>query len=174
MSRAKRALRSRIAKHSFTVVTQSRNFKVSDIQCLQKFDRLHLREAIKELLLGEQEIPESDKAKKKLIKKMIKHWTLPCYALDSNNIPVEFPSLYPQSRVLAQTFCVGLTKVSTAFLGVDHRFGRSDKGDEPILFETLVFPLFGEVSFGCVCSTYAEAMEQHMEIAKMVQKGKID
>jgi hypothetical protein len=56
------------------------------------------------------------------------------------------------------------TRVSTAFLGVDHAsFGMLGRGAKPLLFETLVFggPHNG---FTERCSTWAEAEDQHRRI----------
>ena len=51
----------------------------------------------------------------------------------------------------------GEVKISTVFLGLDHRWGS---GGEPVVFETMVFggPHDQECSR---CCTYAEALEMH-------------
>lgn len=138
-------------------------------------NHFHLREAVKELQLAGTFPMWDDKKKKAYVTKKIKGWTLPCYELDANKVPVPVNSLWPQSTVVAQSRAVGGNKaVSTVFLGVDHRFGRSDKGDKPILFETLVFNSRGRVSYGRNCFTYTEATEQHNEVCRMVEENRID
>ena len=64
---------------------------------------------------------------------------------------------------------IGNVRVSTVFLGLNHRFPRSST-DEPLLFETLVFggPLDGEMDR---YSTWAEAERGHAEVVVKVRKA---
>lgn len=66
-------------------------------------------------------------------------------------------------RQTAETF-VGTTRVSTVFLGLDHRFGGAGS---PVLYETMIFggPLDSEQHRYC---TRAQALEGHaFEVARV-------
>lgn len=102
------------------------------------------------------------------------------YKLDSDHNPIpcsskEWAALYEEeaaSRRVAETFIIRETRVSTVFLGLDHRFG--DRVGLPILFETMVFGGDGNAKEDCErYSTWREAEEGHQ---RMVEKwrGKHD
>ena len=61
--------------------------------------------------------------------------------------------------------------VSTVFLGLDHGFNN----EEPILFETMVFPPNRDWSeiYCNRCSTWEEAEEMHKETIAKLEKGEI-
>lgn len=61
---------------------------------------------------------------------------------------------------------IGASRVSTVFLGLNHRF---DRGGPPLIFETLVFggPLDQEMDR---YSTYAEAEAGHAAMCKKVRE----
>lgn len=61
---------------------------------------------------------------------------------------------------------IGIFRVSTVFLGVDHSF--QDDAD-PILFETMVFSKNGG-DYQERCSTYEEAEAMHERICNEVRK----
>ena len=55
----------------------------------QRFDnRFFVREAMDELAFARQKLPASDEAKTQLIASEINHWTMPCYKLNANKVPV--------------------------------------------------------------------------------------
>jgi hypothetical protein len=66
-------------------------------------------------------------------------------------------------RVVAST-TIGAARVSTVFLGIDHRFGKGP----PLLFETMVFggAMDGEANRS---STWAEAEEHHAAMCARVR-----
>lgn len=68
-------------------------------------------------------------------------------------------------RIISQDY-VGAIKVSTVFLGLDHRI----LGGPPMLFETM---LFGEDApeFETRYSTYEQAAAGHVEIVKRLMTG---
>ena len=69
---------------------------------------------------------------------------------------VEWAKAFELSRQLISTR-IGEKLVSTIFLGLDHNFGEGP----PELFETMAFD--GRESIDeARCSTYVEAMEQHL------------
>lgn len=66
---------------------------------------------------------------------------------------------------------VGLYRVSTVFLGLDHNFHRVFYGDgPPIVFETMVFMGLGEVRDEERCSTWDEAIAQHERIVTRLKR----
>lgn len=87
------------------------------------------------------------------------------YILDSEHNPVpasleEWAQWFERAdRHVART-PVGDLDVSTVFLGLDHRFLRDGP---PILFETMVFGLYGNEEYQRRCSTWAEAEKMHQE-----------
>jgi len=90
------------------------------------------------------------------------------YILDGHNaVPVDLMTwarwLEKNERHVADEM-VGETRVSTVFLGLDHRYGEGP----PLLFETMVFggPLDQEQER---CSTWEEAEKMH---AVMVMRVK--
>ena len=95
------------------------------------------------------------------------------YELDANRMPIlsNATDVYPfplkKSWVLTPE-----NEISTIFLGRDHRFGRVDKGDKPILFETMAFTPEGQ-SNPYRCATYEEAKKIHEEVCELVEKKKI-
>lgn len=172
-------MRYGLATTAFGGMGQSRRSMMFAPEWFSSFNQFHLREAMKELQvegkLAAANMWDGDKKNKAAVKKKIKGWTLPCYKLDANNIAVPVTSSWPESEVIEKDFAGSEKKeVSTVFLGVDHRFGRPEKGDTPILFETLAFKRRGVVSYGRHCSTYNEATEQHKEVCQMVKEDKID
>lgn len=71
-------------------------------------------------------------------------------------------------HVSDETYCD--VRVSTVFLGLDHNF---DGKGPPVLFETLVFG--GELNDEMDrCSTYEEAIAQHIRMFKRVVAAKDD
>lgn len=90
------------------------------------------------------------------------------YVLDANGVPVEEPDLMKWAqwletadrRVAVDT--VNHFRVSTVFLGLDHRFGRRGP---PLLFETMVF--YEGTARDQLCCRYAtreQAEQGHKEI----------
>lgn len=69
------------------------------------------------------------------------------------------------NRTVARTQ-IGEAGVSTVFLGLDHSFG----GDEPLLFETMIF---GGAHSGYQdrCSTWEQAEAQHKEACELIRSG---
>jgi hypothetical protein len=73
----------------------------------------------------------------------------------------EWALLYEKDREwrrVAATDLPGNVRVSTVFLGLDHRFG--DEGP-PVLFETMVFGLDDADDYETRCSTWDEAVAMH-------------
>ena len=69
-------------------------------------------------------------------------------------------------RRVAYMRVLGMCRVSTVFLGLDHGFGRS----RPILFETMAF-WHGEGGYEQErCSTWLEAQEQHARMCADVAR----
>jgi hypothetical protein len=73
-----------------------------------------------------------------------------------------------RDRKVAESEANGL-RVSTVFLGLDHRFGPVGA---PILFETMVFPKYGYGELYCerYC-TWDEAEAGHKSVVDRIQKG---
>lgn len=69
---------------------------------------------------------------------------------------------YGNSSVARDTF--GNTLVSTVFLGIDHSWD----GEEPMLFETMIFGGKHD-QYQTRCSTWDEAIIQHEEACKLVR-----
>jgi hypothetical protein len=61
---------------------------------------------------------------------------------------------------------VGVSTVSTAFLGLDHQWGTGP----PLLFETMVFS-GGSGGIHCRYSTWADAEVQHGKIVAALEKA---
>ena len=76
-------------------------------------------------------------------------------------------------RMVAQTN-IGLVRISTVFLGIDHRMTEAAK--DPIVFETMVFPKDGPMSEIDMkrCCTWAEAIEDHDQFCDLARVGKFD
>ncbi len=98
------------------------------------------------------------------------------YILDENHNPVEEVDLIKWAnwfenadRIVAKTTVSPDAKVSTVFLGLDHRFGEG----EPLLFETMVFggKLDQEMDR---YSTWKEAEEGHAAMVKKVEEAEND
>jgi len=79
----------------------------------------------------------------------------------------------PANRRVAETDVLGMCRVSTIFLGLDHSFQRLILGDGPrILFETMVF-WEGEHGYEQErCATWAEAEEQHRRMCTEVVRAR--
>ncbi len=71
-----------------------------------------------------------------------------------------------EDRVVAITN-IGDVKVSTVFLGLDHRLG--DKGP-PLMFETMIFGGPHD-EYQRRCSTWAEAEEMHRGACVLAERG---
>jgi len=93
------------------------------------------------------------------------------YILDKENNPVKEPDIIKWAnwakfgnKTVGKT-TVGVAKVSTVFLGIDHAY----VGDKPMLFETMVFggPLDEEFDR---CSTWKEAENMHIKMCKRLEK----
>ncbi len=153
-----------------------------------QFEPCLLREAVKEMKHTDININYGDDDEKiERVKKFTADWNSEWYVLDKDNnahlaegsdkvwAPNHFkPSVgmeYVASNIDPN---MRKKKVSTVFLGVDHRFGRPDKGDKPLLFETLVFKSEYEVCYCEQCSTWSEAVLMHKKVCDMVRNGQID
>lgn len=85
------------------------------------------------------------------------------YVLDGKNIkPVSFGEWavwFDQSehRVVARTHLTPKWRVSTVFLGLDHRYGEG----APIVFETMIFPETRGINWQSRYSTWEEAVAGH-------------
>jgi hypothetical protein len=98
------------------------------------------------------------------------------YKLDENHNPVpttldEFAKLFgnPYERIVGQTR-VGLVRVSTVFLGIDHNFGLVGG---PILFETMFFPISSSGDLYCErYHTWQYAEEGHIRAVKEASRLK--
>jgi hypothetical protein len=53
--------------------------------------------------------------------------------------------------------------VSTVFLGLNHSFG----GEEPMLFETMIFGMADDKEYQTRCSTWEKAEEMHAKACKI-------
>ena len=104
------------------------------------------------------------------------------YILDRNNQAVPCDDIYQWGgwfekasldgrRIVAKTN-LGAAEVSTVFLGVDHNFNNwgNEQPEPPLLFETMIFGTIIELDDGRQwrCSTWAEAVEQHERVVKML------
>lgn len=68
-------------------------------------------------------------------------------------------------RIVKQTD-IGLTRVSTVFLGLDHSFVSAPH--YPLLFETMIFTDGRAEDYQERCSTWMEAEMQHQRTVEMV------
>lgn len=100
------------------------------------------------------------------------------YILDDQGVPVKEPNLTKwakwfeddEVRRVAATDLDDDIRVSTVFLGIDHRFGGT--GD-PILYETMIFG--GEHNdYQTRCCTKGEALKQHEEAVALVKGERAD
>jgi hypothetical protein len=57
----------------------------------------------------------------------------------------------------------GDIEVSTVFLGLNHSFG----GEEPMLFETMIFGMAGDKEYQTRCSTWEEAEKMHAKACRI-------
>src|SRR6266550_3596078 len=100
------------------------------------------------------------------------------YILDENNQPIQCEDILEwgrwfqkndQRRIVAQDETPN-GKISTVFLGLDHRFVVLRGESEPILWETMVFggPLDGEQVRYC---SFEAAKAGHAEMLERVSKG---
>jgi len=63
---------------------------------------------------------------------------------------------------------IGDLRISTVFLGIDHRLASNDNGENPILFETMVFDKEGaDIEMERYC-TWDEAVKGHKGIVERV------
>lgn len=94
------------------------------------------------------------------------------YILDDNRVPVpcsdlmEWAKWYETAdRHVAQEV-VGDVRISTVFLGINHRFGPGS----PLLFETMIFggPHDGHQAR---CTFWDDAIKQHAEAVEMARSG---
>jgi len=69
-------------------------------------------------------------------------------------------------RSVAQTI-VGNKRVSTVFLGIDHRFGDGP----PLLFETMIFNGPDDGEYQERCSTWEEAEAMHERAVHVAQQS---
>lgn len=105
------------------------------------------------------------------------------YILDENHRAVPEPDtlrwadwIEDEKNRIVRSEVVGMYHVSTIFVGVDHCFMgllHPEKPHAPILYETMVFGAVGNVERLSIqerCSTWDEAIEQHIRIVKDVQK----
>lgn len=70
----------------------------------------------------------------------------------------EWAVSFQQNQRVASTM-IGEYHVSTVFLGLDHNF--SPTGEEPTVFETMVFDEHGDMNYQTRCSTYDQAELMH-------------
>ena len=104
----------------------------------------------------------------------IKNWTMPCYLLDANMMPVPTNCTKPFTLPLRRGWVLSKDyEVSTTFLGVDHRFGRLDQGDEPMLFETIAFSP-ERISLPYRTATYEETEKMHHEVCQLVENKRMN
>lgn len=72
-------------------------------------------------------------------------------------------------RVVAKTTIEGF-EISTVFLGIDHNWN----GGPPILFETMVFSDYGEISLTQPTTrryyTWDEAIRGHLEVEELIRE----
>ena len=131
-----------------------------------------------ELAFARQKLPASDEAKTQLIASKINDWTMPCYKLNANNVPVpvnttdKFDVNVKKSWVLFP-MCI----VETVFLGYDQRFGRRDQGDVLKVFETVV-RLYTDEEY-CTsrtfhAATYDDALRMHDQVHEQTEMGNIE
>ena len=129
-----------------------------------------IRDAINELGWTGVEWPSSAEALKELVGSHMDGWTMSCYELDTNQAPYATDATEPRPVPLRRSWVLVSgyeVFVSTVFLGLDHRFGRPDKGDKPILFETIAMSPEGH-SLPRRCVTYEEAKKMHQEVCELV------
>ena len=134
----------------------------------------HAKELSRELILSGEAWPSSLEAQTQLAASKMKGWTMPCYELDENNMTMPVSTTKPRVVWLERTWDLEPGyETSTIFLGCDFRFGRPDKGDKPILFETIAFAADDSASIPFRCSTYEEAMQQHAKVCQLVADKKM-
>lgn len=95
------------------------------------------------------------------------------YWILKNKVPVETEDMFQvnnflsdfKNKVVKQENLADDVRVSTVFLGLDHRFGEGP----PLLFETMIFG--GEHDqYQTRCSTWSEAEEMHKQALKLLGK----
>ena len=143
-------------------------------QWMKNFNFWHTKELSRELILSGETWPSSLEAQTRLAASKMKGWTMPCFELDANNMTMPVSTVEPRVVWLKRTWDLEPGyETSTIFLGCDYRFGRPDKGDRPILFETIAFAADDSVSIPFRCSTYEEAMLQHVKVCELVADKKM-
>lgn len=94
------------------------------------------------------------------------------YILDENRSPVpcedliEWAQWFETADRTVSKDKIGDVKISTVFLGLNHRFGPGS----PLLFETMIFggPHDGH---GSRCTFWEDAERQHAEAVALVKSG---
>ena len=71
-----------------------------------------------------------------------------------------------KDRIVKQEI-IGNSRISTVFLGLDHRFGEG----EPLVFETMIFG-GKEDQYQNRCSTWEQAEKMHLKALKKLKGGK--
>lgn len=98
------------------------------------------------------------------------------YVLDGagNPLPVDFLTwacwMGDDDNCRIRLDQVGDSRISTVFLGLDHRFGGEGP---PILFETMIFDSENEGCFQERYTTRAQAIARHEQIVAMVRDGRL-
>lgn len=90
--------------------------------------------------------------------------TVPC------DDPIEWADHMRQLDRSIGDVTIGLYRVSTVFLGLNHRFSKGD----PVLFETMIFEKdsFDEKYCRRYC-TRAEALDGHNQTVASIEAGKV-
>jgi hypothetical protein len=82
--------------------------------------------------------------------------------------PEDFLARYP-SRVMGAEFAIGVLKVTTEFVGVNH---NPDPDGAPWIFETLVVDTeTGRIVLSRWASSQAESLAAHVKICRFVRFG---
>ena len=146
---------------------------------LQNFKNgYHTRTALDELAFAKVKLPSSDDAKEQMVASKIDDWTMPCYELDTNDVPVPVDTTELFDVNVKKTWLMDPPRaVETVFLGYDQRFGREDHGEKPKLFETVARMLYDSqfyTSRAYHAATYDEAQRTHNEVHEQAKMGKIE
>ncbi len=141
-------------------------------------NRYHAKEALDELIFAKFKLPAADEITDQLTASKIEDWTMPCYKLDTRNVPVSIDT--------ADLFDVRIKKnwvmdsrgaIDPVFLGYSQPFGREDQEHKPTLFETVVRTNdnFADCTSGAShTATYDEAQRTHNEVRKQAGTGEIE
>ncbi len=124
-----------------------------------------------------QKLPACDEAKTQLIAAMIESWTMPCYRLDSSNVPVPVNTTDKFDVHVKKSYMLPTHAVETVFLGYDKRLGRQVQGDKLKVFETVV-RYYTEDEY-CTsrtfhAATYDEALRTHDQVHAQAEMGNIE